>query len=59
MNKPDEEMTEDERTRYKDFLQKEKEFKEKQRKQWEFLLKQIRNEIIDIEYKFEEKYLAL
>jgi len=59
MNKPDEEMTEDERGRYKDFLQKEKEFKEKQRKQWEFLLKQIRNEIIDIEYKFEEKYLAL
>lgn len=29
MNKPDEEMSEDERARYKEFLQKEKEFKDK------------------------------
>ena len=29
MNKPDEEMNDDERQRYRDFLQKEKEFKEK------------------------------
>jgi len=59
MAKPDEEMTEDERQRYREFLQKEKEFKEKQRKAWEFTLKNIRNEIIDIEYKFEERFLAL
>lgn len=59
MSKPDEEMTEDERQRYREFLQKEKEFKEKQRKAWEFTMKNVKNEIIDIEYKFEEKYLAL
>lgn len=38
---------------------KEKEFKEKQRKAWEFTLKNIRQEIIDIQYKFEERFLAL
>jgi len=59
MNKPDEEMTEDERARFKEFLQKEKEFKEKQKKAWEFQLKNIRQEIIDIEWKFEEKFLQL
>lgn len=59
MAKPDEEMTEDERSRFKEFLIKEKEFKEKQRKAWEFTLKNIRSDIIDIEYKFEEKFLAL
>lgn len=59
MAKPDEEMTEDEKSRFKEFLIKEKEFKEKQRKAWEFTLKNIRSDIIDIEYKFEEKFLAL
>jgi hypothetical protein len=59
MNKPDEEMTEDERSRFKEFLQKEKEFKEKQRKAWEFTMKNVRAEIVDIEWKFEEKFLAL
>ena len=59
MNKPDEEMNDDERQRYRDFLYKEKEFKEKQRKAWEFTLKNIRNDVVDIEYKFEERFLAL
>jgi cilia- and flagella-associated protein 43 len=59
MNKPDEEMNDDERQRLKEFVVKEKEFLEKRRKAWEFTLKNIRNEIIDIEYKFEEKFLAL
>jgi hypothetical protein len=59
MSKPDEEMTEDERQRYRDFLQKEKEFKEKQRKAWEFTLKNVRNEIVEIEIKFEERLLQL
>lgn len=52
-------MNDDEKQRYKEFQIKEKEFKEKQRKSWEFTLKNIRNEIVDIEYKFEEKFLAL
>lgn len=59
MNKPDEEMTDDERARFKEFLNKEKEFKEKQRKAWEFTLRNIRQEIIDIEWKFEERFLQL
>lgn len=59
MNKPDEEMTDEERARYREWLQKEKEFKDKQRKAWEFQLKNIRNEIIDVEYRFEEKFLEL
>lgn len=57
MSKPDEEMTEDERQKFREFLQKEKEFKEKQRKAWEFTLKNIKNEIVEIEIKFEERIL--
>lgn len=52
-------MSEDEKARFREFLIKEKEFKEKQRKAWEFTLKNIRQEIIDIEYKFEERFLQL
>ena len=59
MAKPDEEMTEDEKQRYRDFLQKEKEFKEKQRKAWEFTLKNVKNEIQEIEIKFEERILQV
>ena len=59
MSKPDEEMTEDEKQRYRDFLQKEKEFKEKQRKAWEFTLKNVKNEIQEIEIKFEERILQI
>lgn len=59
MSKPEEEMSEDEKARFREFLIKEKEFKEKQRKAWEFTLKNIRQEIIDIEYKFEERFLQL
>lgn len=59
MSKPDEEMTEDEKQRYRDFLQKEKEFKEKQRKAWEFTLKNVKNEIQEIEIKFEERILQV
>jgi tellurite resistance protein len=57
MAKPDEEMTEDEKQRYREFLQKEKEFKEKQRKAWEFTLKNVKNEIQEIEINFEERVL--
>lgn len=59
MNKPEDEMNDDEKQRLREFQQKEKEFKEKQRKAWEFTLKNIRNEIVDIEYKFEERFLSL
>lgn len=47
MNKPVEEMNEDERMRLKEFEQKEKEFKEKQRKAWEQELKKLKGEIIE------------
>jgi hypothetical protein len=59
MNKAVDEMTEDEKTRLKEFEQKEKEFKEKQRKAWEQDLKKIKSEIIDIQLRFEEKLLTL
>jgi hypothetical protein len=36
MDKPEEEMTEDEKNKFKEFLVKEKEFKDKQRKAWDF-----------------------
>jgi hypothetical protein len=35
MNKPPEQMNEEEKFKFKEFLQKEKEFKDKQRKAWE------------------------
>jgi hypothetical protein len=35
MNKPQEDMTDEELQKLKEFEQKEKEFKEKQRKQWD------------------------
>lgn len=59
MNKPVDEMTDDEKARLKEFEQKEKEFKEKQKKAWEQDLKKIKSEIIDIQLRFEEKLLTL
>jgi hypothetical protein len=52
-------MTDDEKTRLKEFEQKEKEFKEKQKKAWEQDLKKIKSEIIDLQLRFEEKLLTL
>lgn len=54
MKKPEEEMTDEEKHKYKEFLQKEKDIKEKQRKAWEANLKRCRNDVIDIQAKFEE-----
>lgn len=45
MNKPQEEMTDEEKTKLKEFEQKEKEFKEKQKKAWEKDLLKIKQEI--------------
>lgn len=59
MNKPVDEMSDDEKARLKEFEQKEKEFKEKQKKAWEQDLKKIKSEIIDIQLRFEEKLLTL
>mmetsp|Transcript_23312 Transcript_23312/g.22930 ORF Transcript_23312/g.22930 Transcript_23312/m.22930 type:complete len:325 (-) Transcript_23312:756-1730(-) len=59
MNKPQEEMNEDEKMRLKEFEQKEKEFKEKQKKAWEQELKKLKGEIIENQLKFEERILTL
>ena len=41
------------------FLQKEKEFKDKQRKAWEQDLKKIKGEIVEIQLRFEERISTL
>jgi cilia- and flagella-associated protein 43 len=48
MNKPQEQMSDEEKFKLKEFLQKEKEFKDKQRKAWEQDLKKIKSEIVEI-----------
>lgn len=59
MNKPFEEMNDEEKYKLKEFEQKEKEFKEKQKKAWEQDLKKIKGEIIEIQLRFEERVLIL
>lgn len=59
MNKAPEQMTEEEKFKFKEFLQKEKEFKDKQRKAWEQDLKKIKSEIIEIQLRFEERISTL
>lgn len=54
MNKPEEEMTDDEKQRLREFEQRLKDSIEKQRKQWLVNLQRVRNEIIEIKAKFEE-----
>jgi hypothetical protein len=48
MNKPVDEMTDDERAKLKDFETRLKEFKEKQKKAWEQDLRKVNSEIIDV-----------
>jgi hypothetical protein len=59
MNKPVEDMTDEEKTKLKEFEKKEKEFKDKQRKAWEQELKKLKGEIVDVQLKFEERLLTL
>ena len=59
MNKPYDDMNEEEKLKLKEFELKEKEFKEKQRKAWEQDLKKIKGEIIEIQLRFEERILML
>ena len=59
MNKPEEEMNEDEKMRLKEFEQRVKDSIEKQRKQWLVNLQRVRNEIVEIKAKFEEEIFGL
>eukprot|EP00347_Sterkiella_histriomuscorum_P023011 403336298 len=59
MNKPYDDMNDEEKLKLKEFEQKEKEFKEKQKKAWEQDLKKIKGEIIEIQLRFEERILML
>jgi len=59
MNKPENEMTEDEKTRLREFEQRVKDSIEKQKKQWEVNLKRVKAEIVEIKAKFEESLLSL
>ncbi len=62
MKKPVEEMTEEERVRLKEFEVKKlrlEEEKEKIRKNLENELKKLKNEIIDVCLRFDEKLLLL
>lgn len=57
--KKEEDMTEDEKQRFKEQLQKEKDLIEKQRKQWQINLRRVQAEIVEIQLKFEEQLLSL
>jgi outer membrane protein OmpA-like peptidoglycan-associated protein len=55
MNKGEDNMSEDEKVRYREFLQKEADFKEKQRKQWKQKLNLFKADVAEIKAKFEEE----
>lgn len=57
--KKEEDMTEDEKQRFKEQLQKEKDLIEKQRKQWQINLRRVQAEIVEVQLKFEEQLLSL
>ena len=59
MNKPEEEMNDDEKQRLREFEQRLKDSIEKQRKQWLVNLQRVRQEIIEIKAKFEEQLYCL
>lgn len=59
MNKPEEEMSEDEKQRYKEFQQKEKDLLEKRKKAWDQALNKVKKEILEIHARFEEQLLNL
>ena len=57
--KKEEDMTEDEKQRFAEQLQKEKDLIEKQRKQWKINLKRVEADILEMQAKFEEQLLEL
>lgn len=59
MDKPEEEMTEDEKMRLKEFQQKEKDLLEKRKKAWDQALNKVKKEILEIHARFEEQLLNL
>lgn len=59
MDKPEEEMSEDEKQRYKEFQQKEKDLLEKRKKAWDQALNKVKKEILEIHARFEEQLLNL
>jgi hypothetical protein len=59
MNKPETEMSEDEKTRLREFEQRVKDSIDKQKKQWDVNLKRVKAEIVEIKAKFEENLLSL
>mmetsp|Transcript_16751 Transcript_16751/g.22593 ORF Transcript_16751/g.22593 Transcript_16751/m.22593 type:complete len:423 (+) Transcript_16751:1113-2381(+) len=59
MNKPLEEMNDDEKQRLKEFEQRVTDSREKQRKQWLVNLSRVKAEIVEIKTKFEEQLMQL
>ena len=57
--KKEEDMTEDEKQRFAEQIQKEKDLIEKQRKQWKINLKRVEADIVEMQAKFEESLLEL
>jgi len=54
MDKPEDDMNDEEKQRLREFEQRLKDSIDKQRKQWAVNLQRVRNEIIEIKAKFEE-----
>lgn len=59
MHKPYEQMNEEEKTGYDEFLKRKKELEEKQQKAWRQTLNVLKSEVQGIKVKFEEELLAL
>jgi hypothetical protein len=59
MDKKEDDMNDDEKTKLKEFLQREKEYLDKRRKAWDQQLKKVQSDIFEIVTKFEERLLML
>lgn len=59
MNKPESDLTDEEKQKLKDFEQRVKDSFEKQKKQWLVNLSRVRQEIVEIKSRFEEQLYGL
>ena len=59
MNKPETDLTDEEKQKLKDFEQRVKDSFEKQKKQWLVNLSRVRQEIVEIKSRFEEQLFGL
>ena len=59
MDKKEDDMNDDEKTKLKEFLQREKEYLDKRRKAWDQQLKKVQSDIFEIQTKFEERFQRL